>query len=96
MGATCCGDERKILKVDKRRLLEGRDESYQFKMNDEKPVKKKIVKKKVAAPPKVEPVTEDVLNIVRNKIGQFIVRKPGELSQAKNLHDVKFQIDKCN
>ena len=41
-------------------------------------VKKKVVKK--AAPPKQEPTPDDALNIVRNKIGLFIVRKPGELS----------------
>lgn len=70
-------------------MLGEKDEaSFSFDLTDPEEEKRKaqakkvkVVKKPVAAPPKQEPIVpEDALNIVRNRNGQFIVRKPGELS----------------
>ena len=52
-------------------MLEGRDAEYKFKMNSSQKVKPLVIKKeekKVAAPPKVEPV-QDKPNVIRNKNG---------------------------
>jgi hypothetical protein len=85
MGATCCGADRKILTVEKRRLLGEKDEaSFSFEMPHDHEEKKVRVKKKTVAkkvePPKQEPPGEDTLTQIMNQNGRFIVRKPGQLS----------------
>ena len=91
MGAThCCGDERHMTKVEKRRLLNGDDEGkFSFDMETPNGEEKKYASKKGSRVTFADPPDDSQPFEIINRQTSFITRQAGEVRGAD------FKISKC-